>query len=67
MKNWFEVDGDVPFMMEVYKFKEHKRDLVPAVCHVDGSGRLQTVTEQSNKIYYELIKAFHEKTEFDVT
>ena len=62
VKNWFEVDGDVPFMMEVYKFKEHKRDLVPAVCHVDGSGRLQTVTEQSNKIYYELIKAFHEKT-----
>ncbi len=40
---WFEQDDDVPFMMEVFQFREEKRALVPAVCHADGSGRLQTV------------------------
>ena len=40
---WFEEDDDVPFMMQVFQIREDKRPLIPAVTHVDGSGRLQTV------------------------
>ena len=40
---WFEEDDDVPFMMQVFQIRAEKRPLIPAVTHVDGSGRLQTV------------------------
>ncbi len=59
---WFEVDDDVPFMMQVYPIRAEKRALVPAVTHVDGSGRLQTVTRDSNPRYYALIEAFRALT-----
>ena len=36
-------DDDVPFMMQVFQIRAEKRALIPAVTHVDGSGRLQTV------------------------
>ena len=49
-------------MMKVLPIKNEKRHLIPAVCHVDGTGRLQTVTEKENGRYYKLIKCFHEKT-----
>jgi carbamoyltransferase len=55
---WFEVDDDVPFMMQVYPIREAQRARIPAVTHVDGSGRLQTVTRQANPRYYALIEAF---------
>ncbi len=55
---WFERDGDVPFMMQVYPIREEKRTLIPAVTHVDGTGRLQTVSEAGNGRYYRLIRAF---------
>ena len=55
---WFEVDDDVPFMMQVYPIREEKRAQIPAVTHVDGSGRLQTVTRETNPRYYRLIEAF---------
>ncbi len=55
---WFETDDDVPFMMQVYQIREAQRALIPAVTHVDGSGRLQTVTRESNPRYYALIEAF---------
>ena len=59
---WFEADDDVPFMMQVYPIRESKRALIPAVTHVDGSGRLQTVTRETNPRYYALIEAFNELT-----
>jgi carbamoyltransferase len=59
---WFEVDDDVPFMMQVYPIRADKRGIVPAVTHVDGSGRLQTVTRQANPRYYALIETFHDLT-----
>lgn len=59
---WFEEDGDVPFMMQVYQIREEKRALIPAVTHVDGSGRLQTVYQQTNPRYWRLIEAFREIT-----
>lgn len=59
---WFERDGAVPFMMQVYPIRSDKRPLIPAVTHVDGSGRLQTVNEAANGRYYRLIRAFAART-----
>jgi carbamoyltransferase len=59
---WFEQDDDVPFMMQVYPIRKEKRALIPAVTHVDGSGRLQTVTRDTNPLYYRLIEAFRDLT-----
>jgi carbamoyltransferase len=56
--DWFEEDGDVPFMMQVFQIREEKRQLIPAVTHVDGSGRLQTVYRQTNPRFWSLIEAF---------
>jgi carbamoyltransferase len=61
--DWFEEDGDVPFMMQVYQIREEKRSLIPAVTHVDGSGRLQTVHRETNPRYWRLIEAFRQRTE----
>jgi carbamoyltransferase len=47
-----------PFMLQVYPVRPDKRAVVPAITHVDGSGRLQTVSPRSNPRYYNLIKAF---------
>src|SRR5260370_39832295 len=55
---WFEQDDDVPFMMEVFQIRPEKRSLLPAVCHVDCSGRLQTVHADTNPLYYQLISEF---------
>jgi carbamoyltransferase len=59
---WFETDYDVPFMLQVYQIREEKRPLIPAVTHVNGSGRLQSVEESQNARYYRLIEAFREAT-----
>ena len=59
---WFETDYDVPFMLQVYQIREEKRAQIPAVTHVNGSGRLQSVTESQNARYYHLIEAFRELT-----
>jgi carbamoyltransferase len=47
-----------PFMLQVYPIRPDKQSVVPAVTHVDGSGRLQTVSRRSNPRYWNLIKAF---------
>jgi carbamoyltransferase len=60
--DWFEEDDDVPFMMQVFQIREDKRIVVPAVTHVDGSGRLQTVHRRANPRYYRLIEAYCELT-----
>ena len=62
VKDWFQTDGDVPFMMQVFKIREEKRKEIPAVTHVDGSGRLQTVTWSSNPRYARLIQSFGDLT-----
>jgi len=59
---WFESDADVPFMMQVFQIRADKRAAIPAVTHVDGSGRLQTVSDESNPLYHRLIKAFERRT-----
>jgi carbamoyltransferase len=60
--DWFEEDDDVPFMMQVFQIREDKRPLIPAVTHVDGSGRLQTVYQRSNPRYHRLIESYRDLT-----
>ena len=59
---WFEQNDDVPFMMQVYQIIKEKRSKIPAVTHVDGSGRLQTVYEKTNPRYHALINEFNNLT-----
>lgn len=59
---WFEEDDAVPFMMQVFQIREDKRSQIPAVTHVDGSGRLQTVYRHTNPLYYRLIESFRDMT-----
>ena len=62
VKDWFVEDADVPYMSEVKLVKENKKKLIPGVVHIDGSGRLQTVTKEQNPHYYNLINAFYDLT-----
>ena len=62
VKEWFETDYDVPFMLQVHPVRDEQRARIPAVTHVDGSGRLQTVSRQQNPRYYRLIEAFEQRT-----
>jgi len=59
---FFECDFPLPeitdYMLIVYPIKEKWREIVPSVTHVDGSGRLQTIREEQNKLYYNLISRF---------
>ena len=59
---WFEESDSVPFMMQVFQIREEKRPQIPAVTHVDGSGRLQTVSRATNPKYYRLIESFRALT-----
>ena len=59
---WFEEDDAVPFMTQVFQIREEKRSQIPAVTHIDGSGRLQTVYRQTNPRYYRLIETFRDLT-----
>lgn len=59
---FFELDIDSPFMLLAPYVKEGKGDLVPAITHADNTARVQTVTRDVNERYYDLIKAFENKT-----
>ncbi|HEB75852.1 MAG TPA: carbamoyltransferase [Nitrospirae bacterium] len=55
---YFETDYPDPFMLKVYMIKTEKRKTIPAVTHVDGTGRIQTVRRQDNPRYWRLIEEF---------
>lgn len=59
---YFEQTVDSPFMMHVVKIRPEWRERLPAVTHVDGTGRLQTVEQDNNPLYHRLITAFRRKT-----
>jgi carbamoyltransferase len=59
---WFEKSHPSPFMNLAYSVLPEKRDKIPAPTHVDGTGRLQTVTREANPRYYALIKEFDRQT-----
>ncbi len=62
VSDWFEESAAVPFMMQVFQIRPEKRSLIPAVTHVDGSGRLQTVSRRTNQLFYRLIDQYCELT-----
>lgn len=59
---FFEYSENVPFMEKVFPIKKEKHELIPAVTHVDGTGRLQSVDKTVSPKYYALIDAFRQKT-----
>ena len=59
---WFEKSHPSPFMTLAYAVRREKRAKIPAPTHVDGTGRLQTVSREANPRYWKLIKAFEEIT-----
>ena len=60
--DYFEQTHTAPTMLMVYQIKPERRAEIPAVTHVDGSGRLQTVTRALNPRYYDLISEFNKLT-----
>ena len=62
VKDYFEKEDEVPFMEKVFKIKADKHKLIPAVTHVDGTGRLQTVEADVNPRYHRLIDTFRQRT-----
>ena len=65
MDKWFEIKKPVPYMSEVYKIQESKKKLIPAVTHVDGTGRLQTITKDNGR-FYNLLNEFNEQTKVPI-
>ncbi|WP_457941557.1 carbamoyltransferase [Olivibacter sp. SA151] len=61
-ENWFVGAKQSPFMLFIYDVIPDKATQIPAVKHVDGTARIQTVNEKQNPLYYRLIKAFERKT-----
>lgn len=59
---WFTQDAAAPFMEQVVPIREDKRAQIPAVTHVDGTGRLQSVSKRTNPDYWNLIDKFRERT-----
>ncbi len=62
VQEYFEIIDDVPFMEKVFPIKKHKQSAIPAVTHIDGTGRLQTVDHEISPRYYALIDCFRKKT-----
>jgi nucleoside-diphosphate-sugar epimerase len=60
--DYFEGAHPDPFMLSVYPIRPEKRASIPAVTHVDGTGRLQSVREQDDPLYWRLLQAFHDRT-----
>jgi carbamoyltransferase len=60
--NWFANGGVSPFMLFVCDVLPDKADRIPAVRHVDGTARIQTINRAQNPIYYDLLKAFRART-----
>jgi carbamoyltransferase len=60
--NWFTDAVYSPFMLFVYNVVEEKADQIPAVRHVDGTARIQTINRGQHPQYYDLLKAFHRRT-----
>ena len=65
---WFDLQGreETPHMMYAVKCHDGVEEKIPSVIHVDGTCRIQTVTEEQNEHYYKLINAFHKITDVPI-
>jgi carbamoyltransferase len=59
---WFENAGYSPFMLFINEVKPGKADLIPAVRHVDGTARIQTVNKDQHPLYHQLLVEFKKRT-----
>jgi carbamoyltransferase len=59
---WFEMDGPSSYMLRVLPVRSERRDLVPAITHVDGTARVQTVASDQNPGFWAIIEAFSRLT-----
>jgi len=59
---YFDLGHESPYMLLVGHTREEKRRILPSVTHVDGTARIQTVSRESNPLYYDLIKEFEKQT-----
>lgn len=67
VNEYFKTDfPDNPFMLYVSEVQEDKKEIIPAVTHVDGTARLQTIDDMTNEMYYKLIQKFYELTDVPV-
>jgi len=62
MKDYFDLDRESPYMLLVADVRPEKRKEIPAVTHVDGSARIQTIRRDQHPKYYDLLKAFDRRT-----
>ena len=62
LSDYFETSDPAPYMLKVSPVRPEKRSVIPAVTHVDGSGRVQTVAEDVNPKYFRLIREFNRLT-----
>ncbi|MDD5623226.1 MAG: carbamoyltransferase C-terminal domain-containing protein, partial [Candidatus Peribacteraceae bacterium] len=62
VSDYFDFDVESPFMLLVADVLPHRRSEIPAVTHVDGSARIQTIRRDQNPRYYDLLKAFERRT-----
>jgi len=62
MQEYFEIDCPSPYMLFVPDVRLEKREVIPAVTHTDGSGRLQTLTADLNPVFYRLASLFKQRT-----
>ena len=63
-RDWFDMDrlDESPFMMYAVDVLSEKKDQIPSIIHIDGTCRIQTVTSEQNKNYYDLISEFYKLT-----
>ena len=61
-KEFFDIDVEAPFMLKVCQVREEKQSVIPAITHVDGSARLQTVRSETHPLYHSLIGQLGERT-----
>ena len=59
---WFRGAGASPFMLFVFDVLPEQAGRIPAVCHVDGTARIQTINRRQQALYYDLIAAFEART-----
>ena len=66
LSDWYDSDYDSPYMSSLANIKKNKAEMIPAVTHIDGTARLQTVNYQTNPKFEKLITLFYEITDVPI-